>query len=213
MNLMKKGNKKFRIQRRKVIKYNKAQICTFLIFMLYALVYSLLMLDCRGISFSTPGKINANMIKCNNLFPGLLAFFKNNNITICCVLGSIGLIFLIFQKMALNRINALESKELNEEKVKKYNHILLILLLGYTGIHKFKTENRVIGRIYLTNFILLIITLLIKCFFTSTYNEVIIFQCTYEFSLLMFIGIIVFNLTESIFVLLSKKDEDGRIFA
>ena len=115
---MKKDNKKFRIQRRKVIKYNQALICTFSVFMLYALVYSLLMLDCRGISFSTPGKVDANMIKCNNLFPGLLAFFRNNNITICCVLGLIGLIFLILQKIVLNRINALEQKiEQSEEYI------------------------------------------------------------------------------------------------
>lgn len=211
---MRKDKKQFSSLRRSVIRYNKALICTFALFMLYALVYSVSVLDCKGINFySSTGKITKEMLTCTNMSSGLLAFFKNHNVTICCVFLGVALIFLILQKVALLKINKIETDELEEEKVGKTSQIILTLLLGYTGIHKYRTENKIIGHIYLVNFVLFGITWIIKNFFEATYSNYLIFYCTYEFSVLFIIGIIVLNIVEAIFQLISLKDDEDRIFA
>ncbi len=211
---MRRERNKFIIQRTKVRRYNKAIIYTFTVYILYSIFHSLLMLDCRGIDYyNETGKISVEKISCSHLFPGLLAFFRNNNITICCVIGVIGLLFLILQKITLFKINKLNIRDLNEEKVKKYPFIVLTLLFGYTGIHKFKTGNNKIGYIYLANFIVYIIAQFIKIVFVSTYNKELIFYCTFKFSLIMLIGIIIYNIVEEIFALISFKDVNDRIFA
>ena len=111
------------------------------------------------------------------------------------------------------KINRIETYDLQEEKVRKEKHIILTLLLGYTGIHKFRTENRIIGYIYLVNFLVFVISCLVKYCFVSTYNNYLMFYCAYEFSVLFLIGIIILNIVEAIFSLISSKDDEGKIFA
>lgn len=211
---MKKEKKEFRALRKSVIRYNKALIGVFVLFMVYALIYSISMLDCSGINYYTfSGEVTSDMLSCTNMSTGLLAFFRNYNLIICSLILLAGLVLLILQKVALYKINLLDVPELEEEKVNKTRHILLSLLLGYTGIHKFKTENRIIGRIYLVNFIFFVITLIIKNFFVATFEGYLIFYCAYEFSLLFLIGIVILNIVEAIFSFVSLKDDENKIFA
>ncbi len=213
---MKKEKKEFLKLRKNVIKYNKFLIAVFGLFILYALIYSISILDCSGVDFYNlvcNGDCTKEMFTCTNVSSGLLAFFLNHHMTICIIFLIAALVFLVLQKVNLYKINKLEVDELREEKVNKSGHIVLTLLLGYTGIHKYRTENKAIGRFYLVNFILFIITWIIKNFFTSTYNDYTIFYCTYELSVLFLTGIIILNIVEAIFSLASLKDDEEKIFA
>jgi hypothetical protein len=182
--------------------------------MVYALVYSVSILDCKGIDYyNTTGKVTKDMFTCTNMSTGLLAFFRNNNLIICLILLAVAIVLLVLQKIQLYRINKLDVDELQEEKVHKIKHIILTLLLGYTGIHKFRTQNRAVGNIYLVNSVVFAITWITKNFFEATYLNYLIFYCAYEFSLLFIIGIIILNVVEAIFSLISLKDDEDRIFA
>ena len=211
---MKKDRKNFITLRRSVIRYNKALVCIFALYMLYALIHSISILDCKGIDFYNSNiEVTKDMLTCTNMSTGLLAFFRNNNLLICTVLLLFAVAILVLQKIALYKINKLDVNELQEEKVYKTGQILFTLLLGYTGIHKFRTENKVIGNIYLVNFVIFIISWLCKNFFAATYNSYLMFYCSYEFSLLFLIGILILNVIEAIFSLISLKDDDNKIFA
>lgn len=209
---MKTNKKEFLKLRRRVITYNKALIYTFVLYMVYAFAYSIHILDCGGIDYYTfSGDVTVDMISCNSLSSGVLTFYRNNNLLICCLFLIAAIIFLVLQKLALLKINKLSVK--NEEKVLKYRHTLFTLLLGYTGIHKFQTENRVIGHIFLVNFVLFLIAWFIKTFFESTYTSYLILYCMFEFGLLFLIGIIILNIIDAVFSFISEKDSDDKIFA
>ena len=211
---MKKEKKQFVSLRKSVIRYNKALICVFALFMLYALVHSVSILDCSGIDFyNVNGEVTKDMLKCTNMSTGLLAFFTNNKLLIGIIFLIVAAVILVLQKVALYKINKLDIIELEEEKVNKTSHIVITLLLGYTGAHKYRTQNRAIGNIYLVNFVIFLITWIIKNFFTATYTSYPIFLCAYEFSVLFITGIIILNIIEAIFSLVSLKDDDERIFA
>lgn len=211
---MKNEKKYFLNQRRNVIRYNKILVCIFALFMLYALVFSVSMLDCNGVDFYDLAnmKYYKEMLVCENMSPGVLTFFLNNHIVICAILGIAAAVVLVLQKLALLKINELDINELDEEKVNKKNHILYTLLLGYTGIHKFKTYNRPIGYIYLVNFIVFVIAWIVKTFAIDTYNEYLAFHCAFKFSFIFLIGIIILNIIEAVFSFLSLKDDEDRIF-
>lgn len=211
---MRKEKKQFVSLRRSVIRYNKALICTFALYMLYALVYSVSVLDCKGINFySDGGKVTKDMLKCTNMSSGLLAFLRNNNLIICGIFLLVAIIFLVLQKIALLNINKLDTDELEEERVGKTSQIILTLLLGYTGIHKHRTRNKIIGNIYLVNFVLFGVAWIIKSFFETTYYNYLMFYCTYKFGLLFLMGIVILNVIEAIFQLFSLKDDENRIYA
>ena len=211
---MKKEKKYFLSLRRNVIRYNKSLICVFALYMLYALVYSVSILDCKGIDYyNSTAKVTKEMFTCTNMSTGLLAFFRNNNLIICTIFLVVALVLLILQKISLYKINKLDVNELQDEKVNKTSQILLTLLLGYTGIHKFRTQNRPVGNIYLVNFVIFIVAWLCKTLFLSTYNSYLMFYCAYEFGLLFLIGIIILNIVEAIFSLISLKDDEDKIFA
>ena len=182
--------------------------------MLYALVYSVSVLDCKGINFySDGGKVTKDMLKCTNMSSGLLAFLRNNNLIICGIFLLVAIIFLVLQKIALLNINKLDTDELEEERVGKTSQIILTLLLGYTGIHKHRTRNKIIGNIYLVNFVLFGVAWIIKSFFETTYYNYLMFYCTYKFGLLFLMGIVILNVIEAIFQLFSLKDDENRIYA
>ena len=182
--------------------------------MLYCLVHSVSILDCKGIDFYTStGEVTKDMLTCTNMSTGLLAFFINHNILICVLFLIAALIVLVLQKICLYKINQLEVNELEDEKVEKSSHIVITILLGYTGLHKFRTENRIIGNIYLINFAVFAVSWIIKNWFVETYNEYLMFYCAYKFSLIFIIGIIILNIVEAIFSLASLKDDDEKIFA
>ena len=211
---MKKERKEFSSLRRKVIKYNKALVLVFALFMVYALIHSVSMLDCSGIDYyNFSGEVTSDMLTCTNLSTGVLAFFTNCKMLICVLFLVAALVFLILQKVALYKINQLDVEEYEEEKVYKTTHILLTLLLGYTGIHKYRTQNRKVGHIYLVNFVVFLVSWIIKTFMVTTYESYLIFYCAYEFSVLFLIGIIILNIVEAIFSLLSLKDDEEKIFA
>ncbi len=211
---MKKEKKEFSSLRRTVIRYNKALKWTFMLYIIYAILYSVSVLDCSGINFYTyTGKVTKGMLKCTNMSTGLLAFMRNNNLIICIFLLVIAIIFLTLQKFTLLSINRLEMDELEEEKVGKISQIIITLLLGYTGLHKYRTSNSTIGSIYSINFILFAIALVIKNFFEATYNNNLIFYCIYEFGLLFLIGITILNVIEVLFQLISLKDDKNRIYS
>ncbi|MBR4671689.1 MAG: hypothetical protein IKO78_00630 [Bacilli bacterium] len=211
---MKNEKKYFLGLRRKVINYNKILMCIFGLFILYALVYSVSMLDCTGVDYYNLESINytKDMLVCENMSTGLLAFFINNHILICVILGIAAVVVLVLQKLALLKINQLDVNELEEEKVNKNQHILYTLLLGYTGAHKFRTYNKPIGYIYLVNFIAFAVSWLVKTFAVDTYNEYLAFHCAYKFSLVFIIGILVLNVIEAVFSFISLKDDDDKIF-
>lgn len=212
--VMKRDKKEFLKIRRRVIRYNKALIFVFALFMVYALLYSVSLLDCKGIDFyNVTGQVSKSSLTCTNMSTGFLAFMLNNNILICSILGFIALVLLVFQKVALYKINRLDTTELDEEKVHKFRHILVTLLLGYTGLHKYRTRNNVIGNIYFVNFMVFCVTFLVKMIFTKTFNNYLIFYCAYKFSLIFLIGIIILNVVEAIFSFFSYRDDDDRIFA
>ena len=176
----------------------------------YAIIHSIGILDCNQ-SFSELGESIEG--SCVNYSNDLFKFLNNNYLIISFVLLLAAAVVLVLQKIELLNINRLSVDLLDEEKVNKNNHILITLLLGYTGLHKFRTENKVIGYIYLTNFVFLGVTWLIKTFSNTTFNDYTIIRCIYEFSLLFAIGIIVLNIIEAIFSFLSDKDDEERIFA
>lgn len=211
---MKNEKKYFLGLRKNVIRYNKIMMCIFAVFILYALVYSVSMLDCKGVDFYNLGSMEytKSMLTCDNMSSGLLAFFINNHILICCILGIAALVVLVLQKIALVKINTLDINELEEEKVVKKQHILYTLLLGYTGIHKFKTYNKPVGIVYLINFIVFIISWLIKTFAIDTYNSYLAFHCAYKFSSIFILGIIILNVVDAIFSIISMKDDEEKIF-
>ena len=207
---MKKDKKEFILLREKVKLYNKIFIGILCLFILYAVAHSVFILDCSG-SFVELAEKSA--YSCTNFSNDIYKFFSDNYMIISVILLIAAGVVLILQKLALLRINQLKTDLLDEEKVNKNNHILITLLLGYTGLHKFRTENRIIGYIYLVNFVIFGITWIIKTFSSSTYNDYTSIRCAYEFSLLFIIGIIIINVIESIFSFLSLKDDEERIFA
>ena len=211
---MKKERKEFYTIRRRVIRYNKILIFIFAMFMLYALLYSVSLLDCKGLDFyHISGQVSESSLTCTNMSTGFLAYVINHNNTICWCFGLLALIVLVLQKVALYRINRLETTELDEEKVYKLRHILITLFLGYTGLHKYRTRNNIIGNIYFVNFIVFCISWLVKVLFPTTFNNYLIFYCAYKFSLIFLIGIIILNIVEAIFSFFSYRDDDDRIFA
>lgn len=211
---MRKEKKQFVTLRKTVIRYNKALIFVFALYMLYALIHSVSILDCSGINFySISGKVTKEMLKCTNMSTGLLAFMTNNRILISIIFLVVAAVILILQKITLFKINKLEVSDLKEEKVYKLGHIIITILFGYTGAHKYRTQNKVIGNIYLVNFIFFVISWIVKTFFKTTYTTYPIFLCAYEFSLIFIIGIIILNIIEAIFSLISLKDDDEKIFA
>lgn len=211
---MKKENKQFISLRKKVIKYNKALVYVFALFMFYALIHSISILDCTGIDYYFhSGNVSSEMLKCTNMSTGLLAFFRNNNLIIWIIFLIAMLVILILQKIQLLKINQLDVEDYSDEKVSKTGHIILTLLLGYTGIHKFATKNKIIGNIYLVNFLIFVTTWVIKNFMSETYLGYLIFYCAYEFSLLFILAIVILNIVEAIFSLISLKDDNEKIFA
>lgn len=212
---MKKEKKEFKTLRKRVLFCNKGLIAVLALFMVYALIHSISILDCSGIDFyNSTGKVTSDMLTCTNMSTGLLSFFINYEVIIAIVLLVVALVFLVIQKICLVKINELDGiTDYEDEKVNKNFQVVSTLLLGYTGLHKFRTENRKIGWIYLVNFVLFVITFIIKVFFVSTYESYLIFYCTYEFSSLFLIGITVLNIVDAIFSLISAKDDQGMIFA
>ena len=207
---MKKDKKDFILLREKVKKYNRILIGIFALFIVYALIHSICILDCND-AFVELGATGS--YSCTNMPNDLYKFLYDNYLIIAIVLFIAAAVTLVLQKLALLQINKLNTGLLDEEKVNKNNHILITLLLGYTGLHKFRTENRPIGYIYLVNFVCFGITWLIKTFSAQTYNDYTIFRVTYEFSVLFIIGIIALNVIEAIFSFISEKDDEERIFA
>lgn len=208
---MKKEKKEFVLLREKIKRYNKIIIGILAIFIVYALIHSILILDCND-GFVELG-VASSSYSCTNFSNDFYKILRDNYMIISVVLLIAAAVVLVLQKIALLRINQLDVDLLDEEKVNKNNHILVTLLLGYTGLHKFRTENRPIGYIYLVNFIFFGITWLIKTFSETTFNDYTAVRCAYEFSLLFIIGIIILNIIEAIFSFLSNKDEEERIFA
>lgn len=207
---MKKEKKEFVLLREKVKWYNAIFIGILGLFMLYALVHAVFILDCSN-SFVELGA--SSSYSCTNFSNDFYKLLKDNYMIISVILLIAAGVTLILQKLTLLKINRLNVALLDEEKVNKNNHILITLLLGYTGLHKFRTENRIIGYMYLVNFILFGIAWIIKTFSSSTYNDYTVIRCIYEFSLLFIIGIIILNIIEAIFSFISNKDEEERIFA
>lgn len=207
---MKKEKKEFVLLREKIKKYNKILIGILAIFIAYALIHSILVLDCND-GFKELGMTSS--YSCTNFSNDVYKFFRNNYMIISVVFLIAAGVTLVLQKIALLKINKLDVDLLDEEKVNKNNHVLITLILGFTGLHKFRTENKTIGYIYLVNFIFFGVTWLIKNFSTSTFNDYTAIRCAYEFSLLFIIGIIILNIIESIFSFISSKDDEERIFA
>ncbi len=207
---MKKEKKEFVLLREKIKNYNKILIGILSLFILYALVHSVFILDCSS-SFVELGE--SSKYSCTNFPNEIYEFFSNNYMIISIILLIAAGVVLVLQKLALLKINQLNVDLLDEEKVNKNNHILITLLLGYTGLHKFRTENRVIGYIFLVNFVFFGITWIIKTFSIDTFNDYTSIRCAYEFSLLFIIGIIILCVIDAIFSFLSIKDEEERIFA
>ena len=207
---MKKDKRDFILLREKVKIYNKIIIGILSIFILYALIHSIFILDCNN-SFVELG--GTTEYSCTNFSNDLYKLLSNNYMIISVVLLISAAVVLVLQKLALLKINRLNVELLDEEKVNKNNHILVTLLLGYTGLHKFRTENRIIGYMFLVNFIFFGVTWLIKNFSNTTYNDYTAIRCAYEFSLLFMIGIIALCIIEAIFSFISYKDEENRIFA
>ena len=207
---MKKEKKEFVLLREKIKWYNAILIGILGLFMLYALVHCIFILDCSN-SFVELG--GSSSYSCTNFSNDFYKLLKDNYMIISIILLIAAGVVLTLQKIALLKINRLNVALLDEEKVNKNNHILVTLLLGYTGLHKFRTENRVIGYIYLVNFIMFGVTWIIKTFSSSTFNDYTIIRCIYEFSLLFIIGIIILNIIEAIFSFISFKDDEERIFA
>lgn len=207
---MKKEKKEFLLLRNRIKNYNKILIGIFSIFIIYALIHSVTILDCND-KFTSLGC--SSTFNCTNVSNDLYTFLNDNYMIISIILLIAAVIVLVLQKIELYKINNLDINLLEDEKVYKERHVLLTLLLGFTGIHKFKTENKPIGYIYLVNFILFGISWIIKVFSTKTYDNYAIFRVTYEFGLLFILGIIILNIIEAIASLVSSKDDDGRIFA
>ena len=137
---MKKEKKEFLSLRRSVIRYNKILVFIFALFIIYALLYSVSVLDCKGLNFydlAYDGGYTKDMITCTNMSSSLFAFFLNNHYTICIILLIAAALVLILQKVALLRINKLEVSDLKEEKVYKTGHIVTTLLLGFTGLSSY----------------------------------------------------------------------------
>lgn len=215
-----KNEKKYYLNLKKdVLKYNKALVAVFCIFMVYALIYSICMLDCNCAegfqNLACDGNCTAEMFTCTNMPTGLLAFFANYNFIIISIFALIAIIILVLQKLTLLKINKLDvaDKYYQEEKVEKLSHVVLTLLFGYTGIHKFRTNNKPIAYIYLINFVLFVVTFVLKTFFTETFNKYLMFFCTWKFAVAFILIIITLNVIEAIFSLISLKDEDEKIFA
>ncbi len=207
---MKKDKKDFILLREKIKRYNKIIIGILAVFIAYALIHSVLILDCND-GFRELGVKTS--YSCTNFSNDFYKFFVDNYMIISIIILIAAAVFMILQKIALLKINQLNVDLLDEEKVEKNNHILVTLLLGYTGLHKFRTENRPIGFIYLINFIFFGVTWIIKTFFAETFDKYTMIRCAYEFSLLFIIGIIILNVIEAIFSFLSLKDDEDRIFA
>ena len=207
---MKKEKKDFILLREKIKRYNRIIIGILAVFIAYALIHSVLILDCND-SFRELGV--KTTYSCTNFSNDFYKFFVDNYMIISIILLIVAAIFLVLQKIALLKINQLNVDLLDEEKVEKNNHILITLLLGYTGLHKFRTENRPIGFIYLINFLFFAVTWFIKTFLPDTFDKYTMIRCAYEFSVLFIIGIIILNVIEAIFSFLSLKDDEDRIFA
>ena len=207
---MKKEKREFILLREKIKRYNKIIIGILAVFIAYALIHSVLILDCND-SFKELGVKTS--YSCTNFSNDVYKFFVDNYMIIAVILLIAAAIFLVLQKIALLKINKLDVDLLDEEKVEKNSHILITLLLGYTGLHKFRTENRPIGYIYLVNFLFFGVTWLIKTFLPDTFNNYTMIRVAYEFSVLFIIGIIILNVIEAIFSFLSLKDDEDRIFA
>lgn len=207
---MKKEKKDFLILRSKVIKYNKIFIGILVLFIIYALIHSVAILDCND-TFTAIGE--GSVGSCTNVPNDLFKFMNDNYMIISVILLLAAIVVLVLQKIQLYKINQIDINLLEEEKVNKTSQIIITLLLGYTGAHKFRTENKAVGSIYLTNFIVFAVTWIIKTFSNKTYYDYSIIRIAYEFSVLFIIGIIILNVIEAIFSLLSEKDDDDMIFA
>ena len=211
---MKNKKNRFMSLRRSVQNYNKALIYTFSLFMLYALIHSLLILDCGGIDFySYSGQVTKEMITCDNFSPGFLVFFRNNHMFICLLFLVVAIVFLVLQKLQLLKINKIGVKSLDGEKVVKNRHVLETLLFGYTGFHKFQTRNYTIANIFAVNFAIFFVTWFVKHFFQATYNSYLMIYCAYEFSVIFIIGIIILCIIDAVFSFISETDSEGNIFA
>ena len=207
---MKNTKKEFLIIRNKIKKYNGILIGVLCIFIFYALIHSITILDCNE-SFTSLG--SSEIVSCTNVSNDFYTFLNDNYMIISVILLIAAIVVLVFQKIELYKINKLNLQLLEEEKVNKNSHIIITLLLGYTGLHKFRTQNKPIGYIYLVNFICFAITWIIKTFSTNTYNNYEIFRVTFEFSVLFIIGIIILNIIEAIASYISEKDDNDKIFA
>lgn len=207
---MKKDKKEFLSLRNKIKKYNKILIGLLCIFIVYALIHSITIIDCNE-NFSKLG--NSGVFTCSNVSNDLYTFLNDNYMIISVILLIVAAVVLILQKINLYKINQLDIELLSDEKVYKERHVILTLLLGFTGIHKFRTQNKPIGYIYLVNFIVFGISWIIKNFSGKTYSNYVIFRVAYEFGFLFILGIIVLNIIDAIASLISLKDDDGRIFA
>lgn len=207
---MKKEKREFILLRESIKRYNKILIGILAIFIAYALIHSVLILDCND-EFRELGSVTT--YSCTNFSNDFYKFLVDNYMIISVIILIAAAVVLVLQKIALLKINKLDVDLLDEEKVNKNNHILVTLLLGYTGLHKFRTENRPIGYIYLINFVFFVVTWLIKTLLPDTFDSYTMIRCAYEFSILFIIGIIILNVIEAIFSFLSEKDDEERIFA
>lgn len=211
---MKSDVRRFEKLKRNISYYNRGFISVLCLYIVYAVLYSVSMLDCTGIDYyKETGTVTKDMFTCTNVPSDLIVFFRNNNTIILITLFVIALVLLLLQKIALLKINYIETDILRYEKVGKVKIILLTLLLGYTGVHKYVTENNVVGNIYLINFVIFVMSLIIKVFFVSTYNKYLMFYCSLHFSLWFILVITVFSIIEAFFALITSKDDNGRIFA
>ena len=211
---MKKDDRRFIKLKRSISYYNRGFISILCLYIAYAVIYSVSMIDCTGIDYyKDTSTVTKDMFSCANIPSDLIVFFRNNNTIILITLFVIAFILLLLQKIALLKINYIETDILKYEKVSKVKIIFLTLLLGYTGAHKYRTENPIVGNIYLINFVIFIISLIIKIFFISTYNKYLMFYCSYHFSLWLLMSIVIYTIIEAIFELITPRDDDGRIFA
>lgn len=216
---MKKDKKYYLALKENVLRYNKVIIATFTCYIIYVILYILCSFECNITPSFFEKACDANCIRenlvCNSLPKGLATFILENNLIICGIILIILMIFLILQKVDLLKINKLnvEDSSVDNYKVNKLKHAIITVLLGWFGIHKYNTNNKNIGIIYLTNSIMFIITMIIKLFFINTYNSHVLIPIVFNFSFIFLVMIIIMNITEAIFTLLSEEDEENKIFA
>lgn len=216
---MKKDKKYYLALKENVLSYNKAIITTFICYLIYIVIYILCIFECSISPSFFEKTCDTNCIReslvCNSLPKGLATAILENSLIICGTILIILMIFLILQKVDLLKINKLnvEDSSVDSYKVNKTKHIVITILLGWLGIHKYNTNNKNIGTIYLINSIMFIIAIIIRLFFKNTYNSHVLIPIISKFSLIFLVMIIIMNVTEAIFTLLSEEDEENKIFA